>query len=129
MINLYINERKVGDITILDLKGRVRIGGNTVALHKSIRCLIQEGKRLILLNLAGVTYIDSSGLGELISSQVSALNKGGEIKLVYLTETLRELLSMTKLLEVFNVYQSESEALVSFAGDGLKVGEPQLSLV
>jgi anti-sigma B factor antagonist len=129
VINLYIKERKVGDVTILDMKGRVRIGGNTVALYKSIRCLIQEGKRLILLNLAGVTYIDSSGLGELISSQVSALNKGGEIKLVYLTETLRELLTVTKLLEVFDVYESESEALGSFAGHGLKVNEPQLSLV
>lgn len=129
MINLYIKERKVGDITILDMKGRVRIGGNTVALHKSIRCLIQEGKTQILLNLAGVTYIDSSGLGELISSQVSALNKGGEIKLVYLTEALRELLNMTKLLGVFDVYESESEALVSFGGHALKVSEPQLSLV
>ncbi len=129
MINLYIKERKVGDITILDMKGRVRIGGNTVALYKSIRCLIQEGKRLILLDLAGVTFIDSSGLGELISSQVSALNKGGEIKLVYLTETLRELLTMTKLLAVFDVYESESEALVSFAGQGLKVSEAQLTLV
>ena len=129
MINLYIKERKVGDVTVLDMKGRVRIGGNTVALYKSIRCLIQEGKRLILLDLAGVTFIDSSGLGELISSQVSALNKGGEIKLVYLTETLRELLTMTKLLGVFDVYDSESEALGSFAGHGLKVSEPQLSLV
>ena len=129
MINLYIKERKVGDVTILDMKGRVRIGGNTVALSKSIRCLIQEGKLLILLNLAGVTYIDSSGLGELISSQVSALNKGGEIKLICLTETLRELLTMTKLLGVFDVYESESEALVSFAGHSLKISEPQLSLV
>ncbi len=129
MINLYIKERRVGDITILDMKGRVRIGGNTVALYKSIRCLIQEGKHRILLNLAGVTYIDSSGLGELISSQVSALNKGGEFKLVYLTEPLRELLSATKLLGVFDVYESESEALGSFAGRGLKVIEPQLSLV
>lgn len=129
MINLYINERKAGDITILDLKGRVRIGGNTVGLYKSLRCLIQEGKRLILINLAGVTYIDSSGLGELVSSQVSALNRGGEIKLVYLTETLREILTMTKLLDVFNVYETESEALVSFAGHGVTVNEPQLSLV
>jgi anti-sigma B factor antagonist len=129
VINLYIKERKVGDVTILDMKGRVRIGGNTVALSKSIRCLLQEGKLLILLNLAGVTYIDSSGLGELISSQVSALNKGGEIKLIYLTETLRELLTMTKLLGVFDVYESESEALVSFAGHSIKISEPQLSLV
>ncbi len=68
MINLYINERRVGDVTVLDLKGRVRIGGGTVALHKSIRCLVDEGKTQILLNLGGVSHIDSSGLGELVGS-------------------------------------------------------------
>ncbi len=129
MINLYINDRRVGDVTVLDLKGRVRIGGNAVALHKSIRCLIQEEKTMIVLNLAGVTHIDSVGLGELVSGQISALHKGGEIKLVGLTETLRELLRMTKLLGVFDVYERESEALISFASHGLKVSEPQLSLV
>ncbi len=128
MINLYIKERKVEGITILDMKGRERIGGNTIALYKSICCLIQEGKTSILLDLAGVTYIDPTGLGELISSQVSAQNKGGEIKLVCLTDTLRELLTRTKLLGVFDVHEKESEAVSSF-GHGVKVSEPQLSLV
>jgi anti-sigma B factor antagonist len=115
VINLYINERKVRDVTVLDLKGRVRIGGSALDLHKAIRCLVGEGKTKILLNLAAVTHIDSSGLGELISSHITLKDKGGEIKLVYLTERLRELMVITKLLTVFDVYDDESEALASFA--------------
>lgn len=125
MINLYINERRVGDVTVLDLKGRVRIGGSTVALHKAIRCLVEEGKTQILLNLAGVTHIDSSGLGELIASHITVSNKGGEIKLAHLTERLRELMTITKLLTVFDVYDDEPKALNSFTGDVLRIVEPQ----
>ena len=129
VINLYINERRNGDVTILDLKGRLRVGGNTVALHKSIRCLVLEKKILILLNLAGVAYIDSCGLGELVASQVSVENKGGEIKLVGLTEALRELLTMTRLLTVFDVYENEADAVPSFADYVSKVKRPQLAFV
>ena len=75
-------------MTILDLKGRLRVGGNTLALHKSIRTLVVEKKILILLNLAGVTFIDSCGLGELVASQVSVEKKGGQIKLFGVTEAL-----------------------------------------
>ena len=119
MINLYINERRTGDVSILDLKGRLRVGGNSLALHKSIRSLVVEKKTLILLNLAGVTYIDSCGLGELVASQISVENKGGEIKLIGLTETLRELLTVTRLLAVFKIYDSETDAIKSFANDGV----------
>jgi len=129
VINLYIKERQIGDVTILDLKGRVRVGGATVALHKSFRSLVQEEKLLILLNLAGVTHIDSSGLGELISSHVSVFNKGGEIKLVQLTETLRELMTVTKLLTIFDVYENEAEALLSFENHVLRVKESKLFFV
>jgi len=129
VINLYIQERHVGDVTVLDLKGRVRVGGATVALHKSFRSLVQEEKILILLNLAGVTHIDSSGLGELISSHITVFNKGGEIKLVQLTETLRELMSVTKLLTIFDVYENEADALLSFRSHVLKVRESKLSFV
>lgn len=125
MINLYINERRLGDVIVLDLKGRVRIGGGTVALHKSIRCLVEEGKTQILLNLAGVTHIDSSGLGELISSHVTLNNKGGAMKLVHLTERLRDLMTITKLLTVFEVYDNEPEGLASFGGEALRIVEPQ----
>lgn len=127
VINLYINERRVGDVTVLDLKGRLRVGGNTVALHKSIRCLILEKKILILLNLAGVTYIDSCGLGELVASQVSVENKGGEIKLVGLTETLRELLRVTRLLTVFDTYDNEADAIQNFADNVSRVEKRQLA--
>ncbi len=125
MINLYINERRAGDVTVLDLKGRVNIRGVTVALHKSICSLVEEGKTQILLNLASVTHIDSCGLGELISSHVTVNNKGGAIKLVHLTENLRELMTMTKLLNVFEVYNDETAALGSFVGQVLRIVEPQ----
>ena len=115
MINLYINERRAGVVTVLDLKGRSRISGNMIALHKSIRALILEKKTLILLNLTGVTSIDSCGLGELVASQISVENKGGEIKLLGLTETLHDLLTASRLLTVFDAYDDEAEALQNFA--------------
>jgi len=129
VINLYIKERQAGDVTVLDLKGRVRVGGATVALHKSFRSLVQEDKLLILLNLAGVTHIDSSGLGELISSHITVFNKGGEIKLVHLTETLRELMTVTKLLTIFDVYENEADALLSFRSHVSRVKESKLFFV
>jgi len=129
VINLYIKERQAGDVTVLDLKGRVRVGGATVALHKSFRSLVQEEKILILLNLAGVTHIDSSGLGELISSHITVFNKGGEIKLAHLTETLRELMTVTKLLTIFDVYENEADALLSFRSHVSRVKESKLFFV
>lgn len=129
MINLYINERRVGDVTILDLKGRLRVGGNMVALHKSIRCLVLEKKILILLNLTGVTFIDSCGLGELVASQVSVENKGGEIKLVGLTAALRELLTVTRLLTVFNAYENEAHAIQDFTDPVSSVEKSQIVFV
>jgi anti-sigma B factor antagonist len=129
VINLYINERRAGDVTVLDLKGRVRVGGTTVALHRAIRSLVEEEKTLILLNLAGVTHIDSCGLGELIASHISVHTKGGELKLLKLTESLRELMTLTKLLTIFDVYESESEALLSFDDHVLTVKKPQLFFV
>ena len=115
MINLYIDQRRNADVTILDLKGRLRVGGNAVALHRSIRSLVLEKKTQIILNLAGVTFIDSCGLGELVASQVSVENKGGEIKLIGLTDQLQELLRATRLLAVFDTYANEAEAIQSFA--------------
>jgi len=124
MINLYIGERRVGDVTVLDLKGRVRVMGGTVALHRSIRCLVEEGKTQILLNLAQVTHIDSSGLGELLASRVTVRNKGGEMKLSHLTEGLTEVMTAAKLLTVFDVYDNEEDAIASFTGQVLKIAEP-----
>ena len=127
VINLYINERRSADVTILDLKGRLRVGGNAVALHRSIRSLILEKKTLILLNLTGVTSIDSCGLGELVASQVSVENKGGQIKLMGLTESLRELFTATRLLGVFDTYENEAEAIQSFADRASKVEKTPLA--
>ena len=123
MINLYINERRVEDVTILDLKGRERIRGVTLALHKSIRCLADEGKIQILLDLAWIKHIDSIGLGELVSSHVTLDDKGGALKLMHMTESVHELMTITKLLTVFDVYDDEPEALASFVGETLRIVE------
>ena len=125
MVSLYINQRRVGEVTVLDLKGRVRIGGGVIELHKAIRTLVDEGKTQILLNLSGVTHIDSSGLGQLISSHISVTNQGGVIKLAHLTERLHELMIVTKLLTVFDVYDDEEKALATFNGQVLRVVEPR----
>ena len=129
MVNLYIHERRERDVAVLDLKGRIRINGGALALHRSIRCLVEEGKTMILLNLAGVTHIDSTGLGELISSYVTVSNKGGQIKLVHLTERLKDIMTITKLLTVFDVYDNEPDALASFTGHVLSVVESQSALM
>jgi anti-sigma B factor antagonist len=117
VVNLYIGQRHIGNVSVLDLKGRVRIIGSTVALHRSIGCLVLEGKTQILLNLNGVIYIDSSGLGELIASLITVNGKGGALKLCNLTDQLRDLMTITKLLSEFDVYDDESEAIASFTGD------------
>ena len=125
MINLYINERRVEDVTILDLKGRERIRGANMALHESIRCLAREGKIQVLLDLAWVKHIDSGGLGELVSSHVTLDEKGGALKLMHMTESVHELMTITKLLTVFDVYDDEPEALASFVGETLRIVERQ----
>lgn len=125
MINLYLNERRVEDVTILDLKGRERIRGAIIALHESIRCLAREGKIQVLLDLAWVKHIDSGALGELISSHVTLDEKGGAFKLMHMTESVLELMTVTKLLTVFEVYDDEPEALASFVGETLRIVERQ----
>jgi anti-sigma B factor antagonist len=114
MAELNINERQAGDVTVLDMSGKITIGEGSVALRTAIRRLLEEGKKRILLNLAGVSYIDSSGIGELVSSYTAISNAGGQLKLLNLTQKLRDLLTITKLLTVFDVYESEAEALNSF---------------
>ncbi|HYK19529.1 MAG TPA: STAS domain-containing protein [Pyrinomonadaceae bacterium] len=114
MAELNINERQAGDVTVLDMSGKITIGEGSVALRTAIRRLLEEGKKRILLNLAGVSYIDSSGIGELVSSFTAITNAGGQLKLLNLTQKLQDLLTITKLLTVFDVYDSEAEALNSF---------------
>jgi anti-sigma B factor antagonist len=114
MAELNIRERQAGDITVLDMDGRITIGEGSVALRSAIRRLLEEGKKNILLNLAGVGYIDSSGIGELVSSYTAIKNSEGQLKLLSLTEKLRDLLTITKLLTVFDAYETEADALSNF---------------
>ena len=115
MAELNISERQVGDLTVLDMDGKITIGEGSVALRTVIRRLLEEGKKKILLNLARVGYIDSSGIGELVSSYSAIVTKEqGQLKLLSLTQKLQDLLTITKLLTVFDVYESEEEALASF---------------
>jgi anti-sigma B factor antagonist len=125
MINLYINERRIEDVTVLDLKGRERLRGATISLYESIRCLAGEGKIQVLLDLAWVKHIDPVGLGELVSSHVTLDEKGGALKLMHMTESVRELMTNTKLLTVFDVYDDEPKALASFVGETLRIVERQ----
>ena len=114
MTDLKIKERRAGDVTILDLDGDLRMDGGSDIFRNTMSHLLKQGQQKILLNLAGVAYVDSSGLGELISSHVTLNDKDGQLKLLHLTQRVRELMRITKLLTIFDVYESKSEALDSF---------------
>ena len=115
MAELNMKERQAGDVTVLDMDGKITIGEGSVALRSAVRRLLEEGKKKVLLNLAGVSYIDSSGIGELVSSYTAIEVKGGgQLKLLNLTQKLQDLLTITKLLTVFDVYESEADALNGF---------------
>jgi anti-sigma B factor antagonist len=113
--NCEINERRVGAVTILDLEGELRTGGSRVLLHDAIRRLSEEGRNQILLNLAGLTAIDASGLGELLQNNVGLNKGGGQLKLLHPARALREMMSITKIVSVFDIFESESEAVAAFA--------------
>jgi anti-sigma B factor antagonist len=114
MAELAVNERQAGDVTILDMKGAVRMGEGSIALRDAIRGLADGGKKKILLNLAGVNYVDSSGIGELIANYTTVSRQGGQLKLLNLTDRIQNLLVITKLLTVFDAFEDEAEALKSF---------------
>ncbi|MEO6589278.1 MAG: STAS domain-containing protein [Pyrinomonadaceae bacterium] len=115
MAELNIAERQAGDVTILDLSGKITIGEGSVALRNTIRRLLGEGKNKILLNLGSIGYVDSSGIGELVSSFTAVNKESGQLKLLKLTQKIQDLLAITKLLTVFDVFDDESEALGSYA--------------
>jgi anti-sigma B factor antagonist len=114
MAELEVKERPAGDVTILDLNGSVRMGEGAVSLRNAIRGLVDQGKKKILLNLGGVKNIDSSGIGELIANYTTISRDGGQLKLLNLTEKIQNLLVITKLLTVFDAFDSEADALNSF---------------
>ncbi len=106
--------RETGGIVILDVSGRITLGEGSALLRETVRDLLNKGQNRILLNLADVTYIDSSGIGELVSGFTTEKNHGGELKLLNLTKKVHDLLQITKLYTVFDVHNEESGALSSF---------------
>ena len=114
MAELDVKERQAGDVTILDLTGDVRIGEGAISLRDSIRKLADQDKKKVLLNLAGVKYMDSTGVGELIANYTTISRQGGQLKLLNLTDRIQNLLVITKLLTVFDSFENEAEALKSF---------------
>ena len=113
-MSMAISARRLHDVEILDLAGRITIGEGTLMLRDKIQNMLDVCQTKFLLNLADVDYIDSSGLGELVSSFTTVRNQGGALKLVSLTHRVHALMQITKLLTVFDVYDSEPEALKSF---------------
>ena len=111
---MTIQERVVGSVAVLDLNGKLVLGDGDVLLKDKVHSLVFQGRKQILLNLGGVSYMDSSGLGALIASSVTASSNGGKIKLLNLTKRLQDLLSIAKLSTVFDSYDSEAEAVGSF---------------
>ena len=116
MSTLNITNRWAGSVNILDLNGQIRLGETNVNLHNAIRQLVDAGEKNVLLNLAGVTHIDSSGLGELVASYTTIERSGGVLKLLNLSEKVIDLMTITKLFTVFDVYEDEQTALQSFGG-------------
>jgi anti-sigma B factor antagonist len=114
-MSLKINVRETGDVLILDLNGRITLGEEAASLRDTLKEQIDSGRKNILLNLAEVTYIDSSGLGQLVGSFATVTSRGGQLKLLNLQKRLHELMQVTKLITVFEVYTTEPAALRSYA--------------
>ena len=110
-MSMVLKARRLDDVVILDLSGRITMGEGTLILRNNIQKLLADGDRKFLLNLTDVDYIDSSGLGELVTSFTTVRNQNGELKLLNLTRRVQDLLQITKLLTVFESFNSEAEAL------------------
>ena len=113
-MSVKLNIRQVGDVTVIDAVGRITLGEGSSALRETVKDLVNKGNKKILLNLAEVSYIDSSGIGELVSGFTSVSNAGGSLKLLNLTKRIQDLLQITKLYTVFEVFDDEAKALASF---------------
>jgi anti-sigma B factor antagonist len=112
---MQIEQRSVGDVVVLDLKGRVTLGEGDELLKDKVNSLLNQGQKKIVLNLADVPYIDSAGLGEIVRTYTTVSRQGGSLKLLNLTKRITDLLSITKLLTVFEVFEAENEAIRSFS--------------
>jgi anti-sigma B factor antagonist len=114
-VTMKSSSRQIDGVTVLDLSGRITLGEGSVILRDTIRDLIGRGQKRILLNLGDVSYIDSSGIGELVSAFTTVRNQGGELKLLNLTKKVHDLLQITKLYTVFDIKDDEAAAIKSFA--------------
>jgi len=112
---MQIEERAVGDVVVLDLKGKITLGEGDELLKDKVNSLVNQGHKKIILNLADVPYIDSAGLGEVVRTYTTVSRQGGSLKLLNLTKRITDLLSITKLLTVFETFESENEAIRSFS--------------
>ena len=114
-MSVKLTTRQVGDVTVIDVAGRITLGEGSSALRESLRDLVGKNQKKILLNLGEVTYIDSSGIGELVSGFTTVTNSGGSLKLLNLNKRVKDLLQITKLYTVFDVHEDEAAAIRSFA--------------
>jgi anti-sigma B factor antagonist len=112
---MQIEQRAVGDVTVLDLKGRVTLGEGDELLKDKVNSLLNQGLKKIVLNLGDVPYVDSAGLGEIVRTYTTVSKQGGTLKLLNLTKRITDLLSITKLLTVFETFDNENEAVRSFS--------------
>jgi anti-sigma B factor antagonist len=112
---MQIEERRVGDVVVLDVKGRVTLGEGDEILKDKVNSLLNQGSKKLVLNLAEVPYIDSAGLGEIVRTFTTVSRQGGSLKLLNLTKRITDLLAITKLLTVFETFESEADAVKSFA--------------
>ena len=114
-MSVKLTTRQVGDVTVIDAVGRITLGDGASAFRDTIRDLAGKGQKKLLLNLAEVSYIDSSGIGEMVSGFTTVSNQGGQLKLLNLTKRVKDLLQITKLYTVFEVFEDEAAAVRSFS--------------
>ncbi len=114
-MSIKANTRQVNGVTVVDISGRITLGEGSSTLRETVRDLLNRGEKKILLNLGDVTYIDSSGIGELVSGFTTVTNQGGQLKLLSLTKKVHDLLQITKLYTVFDVHDDETGAIRSFS--------------
>ena len=113
-MSMKIATRQVDGVTVLDLSGRITLGEGSVQLRDAVKDLVAKGQKKIVLNLGDVSYMDSSGVGELVTAFTTVKNQGGELKLVNLTKKIEDLMTITKLVTVFDIHEDEAKAIAAF---------------
>ena len=113
-MSIKLNTRQVGDVSVVDVAGRITLGEGSSAMRDTLRDMVGKNQKKILLNLGEVSYIDSSGIGELVSGFTTVTNSGGQLKLLNLNKRVKDLLQITKLYTVFDVHEDEAAAIRSF---------------